>query len=234
VLIPSPRWLVRADGLDLTQAAPLTDAALTPYHAVKRVAPLLVSGTSVVVIGVGGLGHAAIQILRALTPATVIAVDVDPAKLALALRVGAHHEVLANESAVDEIRKLTGGVGINAVLDFVGSDTTMALATKLCRTQSEIVVVGLAQGTVPFNFFAVPYETALTTTYWGSSVELVEVLDLARSGLLTVTTETFSLDDAVSAYEALKEGRITGRAVVVPDLSHAAPAVNRVLATVNS
>ena len=80
-----PRLLVPLGDLDPRDAAPLSDAALTPYHAIKLALHQLVPGTSAVVIGVGGLGHMAVQILRALTPARVIATDVDAAKLALAV-----------------------------------------------------------------------------------------------------------------------------------------------------
>lgn len=216
VLVPHSRLLLSADGLDLTQAAPLTDAALTPYHAVKLVSEALVPGSAVVVVGVGGLGHAAIQILRALTPATVIAVDTDATKLELAAEVGAHHTFLAADSEVTRIRTLTGGGGVEAVLDFVGADQSMALAAKVVRAQARIVVVGLAQGTLPFSFFALPYEAAIMSSYWGSSVELQEVLDLARSDLIHVETEEFSLEDALEAYDRLRQGRVRGRAVVVP------------------
>ena len=73
LLVPSPRLLVSSDGLDPAVAAPLTDAALTPYHAIKQSLHLLVPGSTTVVIGVGGLGHMAVQILRALTPTRIVA-----------------------------------------------------------------------------------------------------------------------------------------------------------------
>jgi alcohol dehydrogenase, propanol-preferring len=89
MLVPHPRLLIPLGDLDPREAPPLSDAALTPYHAVKRSLGVLVPGSTAVVIGVGGLGHMAVQILRALSPAQVIAVDNFPAKLALASEVGA-------------------------------------------------------------------------------------------------------------------------------------------------
>ena len=86
MLVPDPRLLVPLGDLDPRDAAPLSDAALTPYHAIKLALHQLVPGTSAVVIGVGGLGHMAVQILRALTPARVIATDIDAGKLELAPR----------------------------------------------------------------------------------------------------------------------------------------------------
>ena len=81
MLVPDTRLLVPLGDLDPRDAAPLSDAALTPYHALKLALAKLVPGTSVLVIGVGGLGHMAVQLVRAMTPADVIAVDVDPGKL---------------------------------------------------------------------------------------------------------------------------------------------------------
>jgi alcohol dehydrogenase, propanol-preferring len=89
VLVPSPRLLVPIGDLDPVRAAPLTDAALTSYHAIKPELPRLRPGSSVVVIGVGGLGHVAVQLLHRLSPARIVAVDPREAARALALHAGA-------------------------------------------------------------------------------------------------------------------------------------------------
>src|SRR6185295_9951593 len=92
--LPSARFLVKLDGLDPVLAAPLADAGLTPYRAIRKVLPHVYPGATVVVIGIGGLGHMALQILDVLAPAVrVIAVDVADDKLAAALRLGADHAV---------------------------------------------------------------------------------------------------------------------------------------------
>lgn len=217
VLVPSPRLLIPIGGLDPVQAAPLTDAALTPYHAIKAALPALVPGSTAVVIGVGGLGHMAIQILGAISPAKVIAVDKDPAKLELARRVGAAATVQSGEGAAEEIRKLLGPLAASSVFDFVGSDDTIALAAKVVRPQGRVMVVGIAGGTFGFSFFSLPYEAAICTTYWGSSTELQEVLALAAAGRLEAAVEVFPLDDAATAYARLRAGKIEGRAVIVPE-----------------
>src|SRR5512144_2727905 len=98
MLVPDGRLLVPLGDLDPRDAAPLTDAALTPYHALKLALPKLTPGTTVLVIGVGGLGHMAVQLVRALTPSNIIAVDVDQKKLAHARELGATHTVQAGES----------------------------------------------------------------------------------------------------------------------------------------
>ena len=76
VLVPSTRYLVGIDGLDPVAAAPLSDAALTPYHAIQRSPHQLRPNGAAVVIGVGGIGHMAVQLLRALSEVRVVAVDV--------------------------------------------------------------------------------------------------------------------------------------------------------------
>ncbi|HRI96418.1 MAG TPA: alcohol dehydrogenase catalytic domain-containing protein, partial [Nocardioides sp.] len=76
LLVPDARHLVPLpDGLDPAHAAPLTDAALTPYHAIRRSWSKLTPGSTAVAIGIGGLGHLGVQVLRATTAARVIAVD---------------------------------------------------------------------------------------------------------------------------------------------------------------
>lgn len=217
MLVPSPRFLVPIGGLDPVQAAPLTDAGLTSYHAVKRSLDLLVPGSAAVVIGVGGLGHMAVQILKALAPARVVAVDVSEEKLDLATKLGADEALPAGEDAAGRIRRMTGGLGAHLVLDFVGSDETLALAVAAARPLGHLTLVGLAGGSVSFSFFGVPYEAPAATTYWGSVTELMEVVELAERGLIHVEVERFPLERAAEAYERMKRGALRGRAVITPD-----------------
>ena len=216
LLVGDARHLVPIGDLDPVQAAPLTDAGLTPYHAVAISRDVLVPGTTAVAIGVGGLGHMGVQILRALTPATVVAVDARPAALVVAEESGAHHTVLAGEDAATHIRDLTGGRGADVVIDFVGNDATMALAVAASRTLGDITFVGLGGGNLPVGFFSVPYEARIRTTYWGSIPELVEVIALANSGHLRAEVEQYPLADATTAYERMAAGELRGRAVIVP------------------
>ena len=217
MLVPDARLLVPLpDGLEPVTAAPLTDAGLTPYHAVRRSWPKLVPGSTAVVIGIGGLGHLAIQILRATTAARVVAVDTKADALALAAGEGADLTVRPGDDAAAEIRDATGGRGADAVLDFVGSDATIALGAAVSRSLGDVTVVGIAGGSFGFTFFSLPYEVSMQTTYWGSRPELVEVLDLAARGLLRPTVTTVPLEDAVEAYRRMESGSVLGRQVVVP------------------
>jgi propanol-preferring alcohol dehydrogenase len=216
VLVPSASSLVPLGDLDPVDAAPLTDAGLTPYHAVKRSLQLLVPGSTAVVIGAGGLGHMAIQILRALCASRIIAIDVSESKLALASEVGAHETMLSADDAVRRVHSITGGRGAELVLDFVGANDTIALGAQVARPQGDLTVVGLAGGTFPFSAQSLPYECSVQTVYWGSVTELHEVLALAAAGKIAAHIERFSLDRANEAYERMGAGTLRGRAVIVP------------------
>jgi alcohol dehydrogenase, propanol-preferring len=216
MLVPSSRHLVPLGGLDPVQAAPLTDAGLTPYHAIKPSLDRLVPGSTAVVIGVGGLGHMAVQLLRALSAARIVAVDKDPTRLEAARALGADHAVVAGAGAADEIRRATGGVGAELVLDVVGSDDTLALGAKVLCAEGRLVILGLALGTLPVNYFALPYGAQVSTSYWGTLPELIELVALARDGRIRAQVEVVPLDQAARAYQRLRAGEIAGRAVIVP------------------
>ena len=217
MLVPEARWLVPLGDLHPVVAAPLTDAGLTPYHAVKRSLPKLVPGATAVAIGVGGLGHLGVQFLSALSPATVIAVDQRQEALDLATKLGAHHTVRSGPSAADEITELTGGGRAEVVLDFVGVDATLQLAAAVTRPLGDLTIVGIGGGSLPIGFFSIGYEVSVATTYWGSRPELVEVLALAEAGRLHIEASTYPLDQAVEAYRALRAGTVDGRAVITPN-----------------
>jgi alcohol dehydrogenase, propanol-preferring len=216
MLVPQARWLVPLGDLDPVEAAPLTDAGLTPYHAIKRSLHVLHGGATAVVIGAGGLGHLAIQILKATSAATVVAVDTKPEALALAAALGADHVVASDDAAASAIRDITRSQGADLALDFVGVDSTIALAAQVSRPLAHVTVVGIGGGTFGFGFFSLPYEASLATTYWGTLPELSEVLDLARRGLVKAHVQRFGLDAAGDAYDALGAGELEGRAVIVP------------------
>lgn len=216
MLVPDARVLVPIGDLDPSEAAPLTDAGLTSYHAVKRSLDLLVPGSHAVVIGVGGLGHMAVQILEHLSPATVIAIDARDEALRLATDVGAEYAVRSGDDAVGEIHDLTHGKGADLVVDIVGSAETLALGAAVARPLGHLTIVGLGGGTVPVGFFTIGYEVSVASTYWGSQPELMEVVALARTGAISSHIQTFALDDAPAVYESLQAGTLTGRAVIVP------------------
>ncbi|MCI4354641.1 MAG: alcohol dehydrogenase catalytic domain-containing protein, partial [Thermoplasmata archaeon] len=132
VVVPA-RLLVPLGDLDPVDAAPLTDAGLTPYHAIKRSLPMLVPGTTAVVIGAGGLGHMGIQILRALAPSRIVAIDPADDKRQLALDSGADLALAPEDDATERVRAATAGLGAELILDMLGSDATLAMAAAMAR-----------------------------------------------------------------------------------------------------
>lgn len=205
------------EGMSPEVAAPLTDAGLTPYHAVRRsVAKLTDPRATAVVIGVGGLGLMGVQVLKALTAARVVALDMRAEALEAARRAGADHVLTPDDSTADTLRELTGGVGADVVLDFVGGQQTLELAAKTVRQLGDLSIVGIGGGVLPVGFFSLPYEASVQTTYWGSHRELAEVVDLGARGLLRPAITTYPLTEAPRAYQDLREGKVVGRAVVVP------------------
>lgn len=217
MLVPHSRFLIPLpNGLDPVQAAPLTDAGLTPYHAIKRSLPKLVPGSTAVAIGVGGLGHMGVQVLRAMSAASIIAVDLREDALAMARDHGADLTFVSGDETADQIREATGGRGADLVLDFVGADSTLALGAAAARQMGDLTIVGIAGGTIPVSFFSVPYEVSIQTTYWGTREDLVEVLELGARGMIESEITTFPLDEAGDAYDKLRAGDIRGRAVVIP------------------
>ncbi|EHR61936.1 NAD(P)-dependent alcohol dehydrogenase [Saccharomonospora cyanea] len=217
LLVPHARHVVPLpDGLDPVTAAPLTDAGLTPYHAVRRSWPKLTPAALAVIIGIGGLGHLAVQIVKATTAARVLAVDTRAEALELARRFGADLTAEPGDGVTALVREETGGRGADVVIDCVGSDGTLTLASSVGRVLGDLTIVGLGGGQLPVSFFSLPYEMSVQTTYWGSRPELGEVLDLAARGLLQTEVIRFRLDDVAEAYRHLEEGTLTGRAVVTP------------------
>lgn len=216
MIVDDVRHLVPIGDLDPVKNVSLTDAGLTPYHAIKRSLPKLGAGTFAVVIGSGGLGHVGIQMLKALSGATVIVLDVSDEKLELAKHVGADVTLISDESAAGKIRELTGGVGVDAVFDFVGANPTIATATAVAAMEADVTIVGIGGGSATVGFGSIAYDAAVRVPYWGSRSELIEVFELAKAGKVDVEVQPYSLDDAPKAYEDLHAGTIRGRAVIVP------------------
>ena len=218
MLVPSPRLLVPLSGLDPVDAAPLSDAALTPYHAIKRALPVLTPDVHVVVIGIGGLGHMAVQLLRATCAAEVIACDLDDDKLAHAREMGVRHTVNTRDAdaAFEQIRDITGPRGARVVLDIVGAQPTVDLAARIVGRDSRISIIGLGGGVLHYAANQPPYGCEVSVPYWGTRTELMEVIALAASGAIRPLVERHRLEDAPAVYERLHAGKVRGRAVLVP------------------
>jgi len=208
VVASVPRAVVKIGTLDPVVAAPLTDAGATSHHAVDRVVPRLHEGSTAVVVGAGGLGAFAVQLLRALTPARVIAVDTNPARLDMARDLGA-----------DDVAEDVAAVGrVEVVLDFVGIDDTIAAGLAAVRPYGAFGLVGADGGTFRRPWFGGLPRDAEVFTFQGSSIADVHaVVTLAEAGLIRSTVDIYPLSRVAEAYAAMAHGELRGRAVVVPD-----------------
>jgi propanol-preferring alcohol dehydrogenase len=215
VVLPSPRVAVPIGDLDPAATAPLADAALTPYHAVKRALRDLRPGSAAVVIGVGGLGHVAVQLLRALSGCRIVAVDRRQEALEVALAAGADAALQADGLEADEVRRAAGR-GAGLVIDCVGVDATLELAAASVAPGGHVAIIGVGGGTLPFRFGVIPFETPVVFSNWGTRAELAEVVDMARAGVLDIEVERVALDDVPAAYERLEAGEVRGRVVAIP------------------
>jgi propanol-preferring alcohol dehydrogenase len=219
VVVPA-RHLVDITGLDPVSSAPLADAGLTPYHAIAAELDRLVPGSTAVAIGLGGLGHMGVQLLHAMTAATIVAVDLDPAKLEVAARLGAAHTLLSDATTAGAILELTGGYGADVVFDFTGLQPTLDLAVACVMPTGAIRIVGLGGGSITYpgsgEGFTFPWGVSVTRAYGGTRRDLDEVVALARAGRIHVEVERHPLEDGPEVFERLERGEVAGRAVFVP------------------
>jgi alcohol dehydrogenase, propanol-preferring len=215
------RSLMSIGTLDPAIAATLTDAALTPYHAIRTCAELLHPGSTTVVIGLGGLGNLAAQILRATTATRIVAADVSDAAIDAAR---AFADVTLRADApdfADTVVAMTGGFGADVVLDFVGNDATLRQAAAIVGRYGAIRVVGLSGGTLPFAARSannpLPRGVTVQCPYGGTYADLAAVIALAQRGAIRPLVTRFALSDAMHAFDALEAGNVRGRAVLIPD-----------------
>jgi propanol-preferring alcohol dehydrogenase len=218
MVVPA-RFLVPLGELDPVRAAPLADAGLTPQHAIDSAREQLADGCTAVVIGAGGLGNIAIQLLQATSTARLIVVESDAARRALAAERGV--EVLSpGPDLARKIRERTDGLGADAVFDFVGVDETLALAVDSVAPGGAIRIVGIGGGSLHYTATGLPhplpYGVTLRQQFGGTRADLEEVVRLARLGKVVPQIETFPLEGFETAFDRLRAGTLLGRAVLVP------------------
>ncbi len=211
-VVAPERELVALRNLDPAIAAPLADAGATSYHAVQTALPVLRPGSTAVVIGAGGLGSYAVQYLRLLSPAKVIAVDLSRQRLDYARELGAHGTVLAGDGAEEAI--LGECPGAHGVLDFCGTADSLALANAVLRPRGQLVVPGIAFGTVAFGWGLTAPGARLNLSLGFTLNDLEEVVELAAQQRIRVDVEPFRFDQIDQAFSALRQGRLRGRAVI--------------------
>jgi NAD+-dependent secondary alcohol dehydrogenase Adh1 len=203
-------------GLKPRDVAPYTDAGLTAYRAAKKAARHLLPGEYVVVLGCGGLGHLAVQVLKALCAAEIIAIDISDLALSLAAECGADHLVKADDDEVDRVLDLTRGHGAEAVIDFVGESEAVARGLAMTRNAGVYYVVGYGGKIELPTIDMITTERTIVGNLVGTYSELVELMALVDRGLVHLSTREYRLQDVNRALHDLQHRRIRGRAVLIP------------------
>jgi NAD+-dependent secondary alcohol dehydrogenase Adh1 len=217
LLLTSARACVKLDpSTQPKDVAALADAGITAYHAVRKAIPLLYPGTTVVVIGAGGLGHIGIQCLSALTAANIVVVDRNPDALKLAEQLGARHTVVADGGQVDAVKDLTGGEGAEVVLDFVAEQGAENDGFAMTRRAGNYFVIGYGGTLTIPTLDVISTERNIIGNIVGTYNDLAELMVLAEAGKVTLHTRTYQLADAQEALHDLDAGEVRGRAILVP------------------
>jgi propanol-preferring alcohol dehydrogenase len=222
--LPVPaRYLINVDKrLEPEELAPLTDAGLTPYRAIKKLRDAGALGPDRVlgVFGLGGLGGYAVQYARSLgAGVTIVAFERDPGKLAIAKRYGADYWIdMQGKSATDigaELQAETGQKDLDAIIDCVGATETIQLGFDLLSISGHYVDVGLLGDRIDIPLFRrINREQTFYGSNCGNYTDLSEVMALAARGKIQHTVEQVRIDQINETIELLRAGKIIGRAVV--------------------
>ena len=206
------------DKLEPADVAALADAGLTAYHVVAKAARVLRPGNHVIMIGAGGLGHIGIQVMSAISGATITVIDRNADALALAKKLGADNTVQAkdDESFIKEVLDITGGKGAEAVIDFVAEGGSTSTGVKMLRRAGNYFVVGYGENINIPTIDIISSEINFIGNLVGSYNDLAELMVLAAQGKVVLHTTKYKLDDFQKAVDDLTAGKVRGRAILVP------------------
>lgn len=215
-LLTSERALIRLNpNVVPVDVAPLADAGITAYRVAKRAARTLTPGQYVVVLGVGGLGHVALQVLHALCGARTIAVDRSETARNLARELGAHHVLDGGPNIVAEVKDLTHG-GAHAVIDFVGELGAEQVSWQMLRQGGTHYIVGYGGRVEVPTVHMIINEITIAGSLVGNYIELVELMELNAEGRVKLHAQQYKLDEINKAIADFKQRKIVGRGVIVP------------------
>jgi D-arabinose 1-dehydrogenase-like Zn-dependent alcohol dehydrogenase len=215
LIVPHPRYLIDASGIDPAWAATLSCSGLSTYAAVSKLKPIP-NDEWIAVIGAGGLGLSAIGMLRALGHERIVAIDIDDSKLMAATAIGAATTLNSRSDAAQQKLTCSTNGALYGVLDFVGAAETAQLSLGALRKGGKLILVGLYGGAVSLSIGATILR-ALTVqgSHLGSVEELKAVVSLARAGKIKpIPIETRPLSQVSRALDELKAGTVVGRLVV--------------------
>ncbi len=221
IAVPERNAVKLPEEIPFEQGATLMCASATSLHALRK--SRLKGGETLAVFGAGGLGMSAIQLGRALGASDVYAVDLNPAKLALAQDLGAVPVNAGEGDPVEAIRKLTGGKGVDVALEVIGLPVTMSQALRSLNVFGRAVIVGISERPLEVDTYhhLLGPETELIGSNDHLLQELPQLVEFARRGVLDlsrIVTRTVPLEaGAINAVmDGLEHFSDDVRAVVVP------------------
>jgi len=216
-MIPNSKYLAKLDGVNPDAATSLACSGLTAYTAIKKSNQN--SPEFLVIVGAGGLGLMGVQIAKAITNAKIICVDLDDQKLETAKEMGADFTINSKDpETAKKILSICNDKGADSVVDFVNAPPTAKLDFAILRKRGNLILVGLFGGSIELSLVTIPLKSIIIQgAYTGNYHDMVELLDLARKGIINpVISKRYTLDEANTALEDLKARKIIGRAVINP------------------
>ena len=216
-LIPDYKFLAQISGMDLEGAASLACSGLTAYTAVKKA--ISNSPENILIVGAGGLGLMGVQIAKALCDATIICADLTDEKLQKAKEMGADHTINTKDSeSFKNIMSICNEKGADSIIDFVNAPPTVKLDLSVIRKRGNIVLVGLFGGAVDLPLVSIPLKAiTIQGAYTGNYNDMIELVDLAKRGIIKpIVSKHYSMDEANTALEDLKNRKVIGRSVINP------------------
>ncbi len=205
------------DDLSFADAAVTACAVGTCYQALVRIAGMR-PGEHVVVTGAGGgLGLHGMQVVKALGGVS-IAMTSSPDKVDQLKLAGADQVVVNSKQAWQDLLDLTGGKGVDVVIDNVGVPAIFSSCFRGMRHAGRYVFTGQMTGERVgiFPAFVFGKEAVITGSASTLMSSFISSLDLVASGAVSPVTQAFALDEVVAAFTAVDERKVTGRAVLVP------------------
>jgi len=208
MVLPAENALRLSGSIPFEEAALIGCAVVTPFHAMRigGVEP----GSSVAIVGIGGVGVHAVQMARVFGAKRVVAVDVDDTKLRLAEEVGADVTVNAREcDAVEAVREATAQKGPDYVFEFYGSAPTILNSLKMVGRGGRVVLVGIYRGSLELDVKKLLYEevqlrTSMDHTKW----DLIKAIELVANGRIDLSrsvTHRLPLNEASKGFEILEK-----------------------------
>jgi len=211
--MPARQLVQVSESLSWEDAAVLSDAGITAFHAVDR--SRLKLGETTLIFGVGGVGSFAVQFAK-LAGARVIAVDQTDAKCDRATELGADHVINSRSTDVAEaVRQLTEGWGVDCAIDIVGMQVTIAAGIDSLANGGRLVIIGYTPEEYSLNGKRMAQnELEIIGTRCGRKQDLIGAAAMVASGKTqSIVTDSYPFENINEALGLLRAGKVLGRCV---------------------